>query len=481
MDNVLKHFDKTDVLVFDLDGTLLQSDMLYESFWSGFSRNSLMPILALRRLSKGRSKLKAFLAENSYSDIVSLPYNEEYIALAKAWRAKGGKVVLATATTDKIAKAIAAHLGIFDAVHSSDATTNLKGASKADLLVKLYGKNNFIYVGDSKADLPVWKEAACAVTTNISSTLRDDVEKTAPAAEHVGTHRFLTSAHLKALRPHQWLKNILVFLPTLLAHQIELISFFAAFMAFVAFSFVASAVYVLNDLLDLAADRAHPRKRKRPFAAGTVPISHGTTMAVGLFGLGFLMALFISPAFLLVMLIYLVLTTAYSLRLKRVAILDICMLAGLYSIRIVAGGVATGTVLSVWLLAFAMFFFLSLAAVKRQAELVDSIKRNSAGASGRDYYAEDLPVVVNIAISSGLISVLILVLYINSDAVRLLYQTTDILWAICVVLVYWIMRTVLKAHRGEMHDDPVVFAAKDQVSLICFAIIAATIVLGALV
>jgi 4-hydroxybenzoate polyprenyltransferase len=251
-------------------------------------------------------------------------------------------------------------------------------------------------------------------------------------------------------------------------------------LAFACFSLVASSVYVLNDLLDLAADRAHPRKKNRPFASGSIPIAHGTWMAVGLLVMGTILAIGIGGNFLLVMVAYYLLTTAYSLHLKRRIVIDICVLAGLYTARIIAGAVATEIALSVWLLAFSIFFFLSLAAVKRQAELIDSAERGNLTASGRGYHVDDLPIISMIAIGAGYVSVLVMILYVSSPAVMVLYAHPKALWGVCGVLLYWITRTVMIAHRGEMHDDPVVYASKDRTSRVSFLIILGFVIVGAI-
>lgn len=291
----------------------------------------------------------------------------------------------------------------------------------------------------------------------------------------------LSLSYLRALRPHQWLKNLLVFLPMLAAHQLGSDTSTAAFGAFVSFSLVASSVYVLNDLLDLEADRAHPRKRFRPFASGAIPITHAPPMAIALLLIGGGIALWISWSFAIVLAAYYALTTLYSTVLKRHIVIDICVLAGLYTMRMFAGGVATGIPLSVWLLAFALFIFLSLAAVKRQAELVDAAKRGVLASSGRGYTTDDLPIISMIAIAAGYVSVLVMALYVNSPNVINLYTRPESLWAVCAILLYWITRTVLLAHRGQMHDDPVVFAAKDRISQVCFVLILISSLTGALI
>lgn len=470
-----------EVLVVDLDGTLLRSDILFESFWAAFARDWKTPILSVHALMKGKAALKRRLAETTTVDVSSLPYDPEVIAYVKEWRAQGGRTALVTASDNSIAQAIAAHIGLFDEVYGSDGDKNLKGARKAEFLVKSYGEKEFSYVGDAEADLNVWKHAKRAVTVNLSPAMQARAEKTVDSVEHLETHKPSIAAYFRAIRPHQWMKNTLVFLPMMAAHQLDARMFFLSLLAFISFSLVASSVYVLNDLLDLSADRAHPRKRFRPFAAGSIPIAAGTWMAPVLLGLGVAIAIIIGPTFLLVMVGYYILTTAYSLHLKRRIVVDICVLAGLYTTRIIAGGAATGIALSVWLLAFSVFFFLSLAAVKRQAEMVDNVGQGKLKASGRGYHVNDLPIISMISISAGYVAVLVMALYVNSPTVIDLYGTPEMLWGVCAILLYWITRTVLITHRGSMHDDPVVYAVKDRQSRICFLLILCFVVVGAMV
>ncbi|TCM78977.1 UbiA family prenyltransferase [Rhodovulum steppense] len=459
------------LLAVDLDGTLLRSDMLFESFWSACGRRWWQPFATLRALARGRAGLKRYLAEHACIDVATLPYDATVIEYIRRFQDVGGRTVLVTAADELLARRIADHLGIFDEVHGSDGVINLKADRKAAFLNDRYGVGRYAYMGDSRADLAVWAQAGHAVTVNAPSSLRDAVAAMKPAAEHLSSMPTVPSDYLRAIRPHQWLKNILVFMPMLAAHVVEIGAFAASLMAFMAFSLIASSVYVLNDLLDLAADRAHPRKRERPFASGRIPIAHGTWLAGGLFLAGAVVSLALGPAFFLVMAGYYLLTTAYSLALKRRVVIDICVLAGLYTLRIIAGGVATGLTLSVWILAFSIFFFFALAAVKRQAELVDSGRRGKLAASGRGYAVEDLPVISMMAIGAGYVSVLVMALYVNAPSTQELYTRPEALWGICCVLLYWISRTVLLAHRGQMHDDPVVYAAKDRISLLCFLLI----------
>lgn len=468
------------VLAVDLDGTLLRSDMLHESFWSAVGRDWRSPFLSVAALTGGRASLKRHLAMASAVEAATLPYDAKVIAFVQGWRADGGRTALVTASDRDFADAIADHLGIFDEVHGSDGKLNLKGDHKGQFLEERFGSKGFAYMGDAKADLPVWKRAAKAITVNAPAALRREAELACNTVEHLAADTKSVKPYIKALRPHQWLKNSLVFLPMLAAHQLDGATFLLSLFAFVCFSVVASSVYVLNDLLDLAADRAHPRKKLRPFASGSIPIAHGTLMAAGLLVLGSLLAISISPSFLLAMAAYYLLTTAYSVHLKRRIVIDICVLAGLYTARIIAGAVATDIPLSMWLLAFSVFFFLSLAAVKRQAELIDSAERNSLMVCGRGYHVDDQPIISMIAIGAGYISVLVMALYVDSPAVVELYAHPEVLWGICAVLLYWSTRTVMVAHRGHMHDDPVVYAAKDRISQLCLLMVIGFAVVGAL-
>jgi 4-hydroxybenzoate polyprenyltransferase/phosphoserine phosphatase len=468
------------MLIVDLDGTLLKSDMLHESFWSALGRNWRSPFLAAIALRQGKAALKDYLGSEANIDVSTLPYDDEILAYIRAYRKNGGRVALVTASNQILADNIAKHLQMFDEVHGSDSAHNLKGANKAAFLVERFGNEAFCYMGDVHADLPVWQASQKIVTVNAPPSLRQKAEALGKPIEHLATTSKSVRPYIKALRPHQWLKNILIFLPMLAAHQLNAATLLSGILAFLAFSLVASSVYILNDLLDLNADRAHPRKRLRAFASGAVPIAHGSIVALALLLGGTLIAAFLGWAFLLALGVYYALTTAYSVALKRRIIVDICVLAGLYTIRIIAGGFATGVELSVWLLAFSIFFFFSLAAVKRQAELVDMAKRGTLTAQGRGYHVEDLPIISMVGLAAGYISVLVMALYVNSPAVQQLYAFPYALWGICWVLLYWLTRMVLITHRGAMHDDPVVFAAKDRVSQICLVVILGFATLGAL-
>lgn len=467
-----------DVLVVDLDGTLIRSDMIFETFWSAFTKNWASPLIAAVSMVGGRADLKRRMADLSDVHVASLPYNDEVVNYVRRWRAQGGRTVLATACDQSLANKIASHLGIFDEVYGSDAKTNLKGARKAAFLRDRFGDRGFAYIGDAEADIPVWQAAAKTITVNLSTPLKARVDAICGDALHLTLHLTSAKAYLKALRPHQWLKNLLIFVPMLAAHELTVETTAQSVLAFIAFSLVASSVYVLNDLLDLSADRAHPRKRYRPFASGDVPIAHGTWLVPLLLCAGLAFALPLGGSFILVILAYYAVTTAYSVYLKRRSVIDICVLAALYTMRVVAGGVATGIPVSVWLLAFCIFLFFALAAIKREAELIDAVASGEVTARGRSYYVDDSPVVANMAAAAGYVSVLVMALYINSPAVLELYTRPYALWGICLVQLYWISRMMIVTHRGEMHDDPLVYAVKDRVSELCLFLVVAFVAAG---
>ena len=453
-------------LVVDLDGTLTPGDSLHEAAIAMLvERPALAPALA-GWTRRGPAAVKAEVAARRIA--TGLPVRPEVAELVRAARAEGRRTVLATAADRRQAEAMAAETGLFDEVLASGDGVNLKGAAKADALVARFGEGGFDYAGDSAADLAVWARARNVITVGAGAALRTRAE-TAGAGRGTVTHlapppagRPKARTWARALRPHQWSKNLLVFLPALAAHDPA--ALLPALAAFVAFSLTASSVYLVNDLADLDADRAHPRKRLRPFAAGALPPLAGVLAAPGLIlaavAIG---ALFTAPMFLLVLAVYYVTTFAYSLWLKKKLVIDVITLSGLYTVRIVAGAAAAGVALSPWMLGFSMFLFLALAAVKRQGELTDQMAEGRAGA-GRAYDPEDLPVIRGIGVAAAHAAVLVLALYISSDDVALLYGRPEALWVVCPILLYWTLRMVMKAHRGLMTDDPIVFAFRDRTS-----------------
>lgn len=474
----IENWDPTKLtLVVDLDDTLIRTDSLFESFWAACSVKWHTPLVALSALFQGRLALKQRLAEIAHLDAARLPYNEEVLDLVRGWRERGGRTALVTASVQGTANSVADHLGLFDEAHGSGEGINLKGAEKARFLQAKF-TDGYSYIGDATADMPIWENADEAVTVNPSKAFRQRVDALGKGTTHLAAGSAHFRDYLRLLRPHQWMKNILVFLPMLAGHQLTPATIFQSLLAFVAFGLVASSTYVLNDLLDLSADRSHPRKCKRSLASGAVKVSHGTWIAPGLGIAGGAVALFSGPSLFAMLAAYYVTTTFYSFRLKRLVVIDICVLAVLYTMRLLAGSIATGIPASMWLLAFATFFFFSLAAVKRQAELVDGIASDRVRARGRGYHVDDLSIVSNMAVSSGMVSVLVLALYANSEQVRRLYSTPEFLWGVCLVLLFWNSRMAILTNRGQMHDDPLIFAARDPVSYCCIAVVAVLALAG---
>ena len=438
------------VLVCDLDGTLIHGRMKDEDFWS-------------------------YAATRRPAEAAHLPYREEVLDRLQAHRASGGRTVLVSGVSQAMAEDIAAELGVFDEAYGAEA---LNGQRTGDFLKARFGEGGYAFLGGPRSDRWAFAAAAEAVTVGLPDGRRGSVTAQGPVTHLDAETQNFPRALMATLRPHQWLKNLLIFLPLLAAHRLDGVAVSQAMLAFLAFCMVASSVYVLNDLLDLPSDRAHPRKRKRPFASGRLALRHGAWLAPGLLLLGFGFGALLGPVFVAVLGAYYLTTMTYSFWLKTLPVMDICTLAALYTLRLAAGAAAAGIPLSVWLLAFSIFFFFALAAVKRQAELMDAVKAGRALNARRGYRAEDLPLVAMMAVGSGYVSVLVMALYVNSLAGAALYSTPELLFGICAVLLFWISRVVLLAHRGEMHDDPVVFAARDPVSLGAFLVVCAFVVAG---
>jgi 4-hydroxybenzoate polyprenyltransferase/phosphoserine phosphatase len=469
--------DQTSVaLVVDLDGTLCRTDTLHEAILGLVTRDPMALLKLPRWWREGRAELKAHLADRSIADPGALPLHPGVLAAIATAREAGRTVALVSAADHRQVTAVAEATGLFDEAYGSAEGLNLKAAAKAAFLADRYGEKGFDYMGDSTADVPVWQAARQAITVGAGARVRHAAEAANPGAAHIDLPAARTTAMLKAMRPHQWSKNLLIFLPVLAAQDLTRLPFVV--LAFAAFCLTASAVYVINDLLDLEADRAHPRKRARPFAAGDLTALQGLILAAGLLLCALILALVVGrPRFLATISIYLAMTFLYSLWLKRKLLIDVIMLAGLYTIRVGAGAAAAAVVLSPWLMGFSMFLFLCLAAVKRQAELTDQLETGRT-ASGRAYLAEDLPILRGIALSAGNTAVLVLALYISSSDIQALYSDPGFLWLVCPILLYWSIRMVMKAHRGLMTDDPIVFAVTDRLSLALIAMSASVLVLA---
>lgn len=460
-------------LVVDLDGTLIRSDVLIESgfaYLKAAPHRFYKPLLWLAQ--GGKPGLKAHLADATNVDVTVLPYDATVLEWLKAERKAGRSLVLATASHERYAQAIAAHLGLFDRTFATHDDVNLSAQNKREALVAEYGEKGFDYVGNSHDDVIVWQSAERAYVVNPCNGVERAARKIGNVERVIESRPPTLKIWAKSLRLHQWLKNLLIFVPLLAGHRLSHPDLaIAALLAFFAFGLCASSVYLLNDLLDLEDDRHHPVKRRRPLASGALPLMRGIALFPVLLISAFAVAWVLLPwRFSAVLLGYYALTLAYSVFLKRQVMVDVVVLALLYTIRIIAGTAAVAAHLTFWLLAFSMFIFLSLALVKRYAELHSMKERGLMKTRGRGYVASDLPLISSLGTAAGYLAVLVLALYIQDGKTASLYRYPQIIWLACPLLLYWISRTWMIAHRGLMHDDPIVFAARDRVSLLTFAL-----------
>lgn len=452
-------------LCVDLDGTLIKTDLLVESFFQLLRNNFLYLFLAPLWLVRGKACLKSRIAERVEIDPALLPYRKEFLSFLREQKTGGRTLVLVTASHEKFARQIAEYLGIFDTVIATCADHNLSGRAKRDLLVQQYGQEGFDYAGNATPDLRVWQCSRRAIVVAPGRGVAKAAQHCTRIEREFGGNQSGFGEYLRAMRPHQWLKNILVFIPLLVSHKWHDTGLLLqAAGAFFAFSMCASSAYLLNDLMDLPDDRKHVRKRLRPFAAGTACVKSGIMLIAALLAIAAGISVLITPLFLALLTFYFLTTVAYSVFLKRILLVDVFILAGLYTIRIIAGAAAIAVTPSFWLLAFSMFLFLSLAMLKRFAELLTIQEFEQDSATGRGYQVEDLVTLSSHGAAAGYLSVLVLALYINSPDVRVLYSHPEIIWLLCPLLLYWISRAWFVARRGGMHDDPVVFALGDRVS-----------------
>ncbi len=449
-------------LVVDLDGTLTPADTLVESLVA-FARQG--PLRAMRLplwLLAGRARLKAAVAARRSISAQLLPYRQPLLDYLRAEKAKGRRLVLATAAHQSIADGVAAHLGLFDLTLGSTEECNLKGEAKLRAMRERVGEE-FVYAGDSPADLPIWRAAKAAVLVAVSPRTAEAVRREVAIEREFPAEGAGPALWLRALRVHQWLKNLLLFVPLLTAFSfLELANVVKMAVAFFAFSFAASATYLVNDMWDVESDRAHPRKRSRPFASARIPIPRGLAVAGGSLAAGLTLAALVSTQFLLMLLVYLVLTSAYSWAWKRYVLIDVLMLSLFYTLRILAGSVAIGIVTSFWLLAFSAFMFLSLALMKRCAELVSLEQSGVAAARGRDYRVTDLVVLWPLGVGAAVSAVVVFGLFISAPETKGRYATPQLLWLVAIGLIYWLARLWIKTSRGQMDDDPVIYAITDR-------------------
>jgi 4-hydroxybenzoate polyprenyltransferase len=455
-------------LVTDLDGSLIKIDSIFEStilcIKSNIFNIFLIPFLIL----KGKNHFKNFVTDHSALDPSLFPYNPEVINLLKENKAKGRRIVLSTATTENIAKSVSEHLNIFDKVIFSSRDHNNRANNKAQKLEELYGLKGYDYIGDSIADLPIFESCRKYYLINAPISLKNKAYKLNQNLIIINSDEKQNSFAniVKELRIYQWIKNILIFLPFLLAHDLQNFnSIFNNIIGFVSFSFIASFVYIINDLMDLDSDRKHDKKKNRPLASGNLNPILAFNVSLALFIIGWVLSLcFLPEKFSLLLLIYFLLTTLYSFYLKKIILIDIIVLSLLYTIRLIAGGITSNVEISKWLIAFSVFLFLSLAVIKRYQELYSLRNSKISKTEGRGYQTNDLSFLLSLGITSGYLSTLVFMLYIFSPEITRLYSKPELLLPVGLVLLLWISRMWLLTFRGEMHNDPIVFTAKDKLS-----------------
>jgi 4-hydroxybenzoate polyprenyltransferase/phosphoserine phosphatase len=465
-------------LCVDLDGTLVKSDTLYDSLLVFLrTRPSKFPQL-FARLFRGKAAFKAYVIDSVTPDVAHLPYNRKLLQYLEAERARGREIYLTTGADVRLAQRVADHLGIFTGVLGSDGQINLTANHKLDRL-RAYLKKSFSYIGNATPDLSLLAEAAEPMVANPTMRLRARMR----ARGIRPVRQFRERVHplksvIRAIRIHQWAKNLLIFAPLLLAHDLRLTGIVSTVVAFFCFSLLASATYIVNDLLDIEADRRHPRKRRRPFAAGDLSAMAGLAMVIVLGGLALAGARLLPIAFLGWLLVYLASTLAYSIYLKRVPLVDVLVLSGLYTIRLLVGGAATGTAISQWLAGFSVFLFFSLALVKRFAELESLRARGSQPKNGRGYLLGDIEQLRSFGTASAFAAVVIFAIYIGGHDVMAHYARPVRLWLAVPLLILWLSRVWLLAARGELNEDPVIFAFTDRMSLLIGALVALVMVLA---
>ncbi|MGW8193456.1 MAG: UbiA family prenyltransferase [Desulforhopalus sp.] len=452
-------------LAVDLDGTLINTDSLMESIMLLLKTNPLFLGLLFIWLVKGRAYFKQQVAQRVTLDISSLPYHLDVLSFLREQHQSRRTLVLTTGADQYTAQQIADYLHVFDRVIASDGNNNLTGVRKKERLEREFGTRGFDYLGNHDEDLPVWQAARQTMVVG-SQTFIDRIHGNLSNIERV----FVVKARgwqewIRVFRLHHWLKNLLVFVPLMAAHRFhEITLLLPACLAFFSFCLCTSSVYILNDLLDLPDDRRHPRKRLRPFASGKVPLHAGFIAAPLLLGASLVVGLILPATFVVMLGIYYTITFVYSFRLKKIVILDVIILATLFTVRMIAGSAATQVWPSSWLLAHSMFLFISLALVKRYAELVTMRNEHGQAARARSYVVSDSELLAAMGVASAFVSVLVLVLYITSGTAQQLYGNLNVIWLACPALLYWLCYIWLIAHRGGMHDDPMIFALKDPVS-----------------
>ncbi|SFE70558.1 4-hydroxybenzoate polyprenyltransferase [Roseivivax sediminis] len=453
-------------LVIDLDGTLLRSDLLVETSLRHAGSAPLQALALLRAARHGKAALKAHLAGVVRVDPATLPYDHDVLALARRARLARRPVYLASGSHADFVSAIAEHLDVFDGWFATEGDTNLTGPAKAARLRERFGVGRFDYIGNEAADLPVWQAARRAFAVRTSRRVTARMGEVSGDATLIDQPTPGVSIWARQFRVHQYAKNVLVFVPMIAGHALTFENVALASLAALAFCMAASACYILNDLVDLQEDRAHHSKCNRPLARGDLSVAHAVAAIPVLLLTAATISLAISPTFALVLAIYFATTTAYSFVLKRILLIDVLTLAGLYTIRMLGGAVAVGIAMSSWLIVFSLSIFVSLALMKRFTELAALVDANKPSPTNRDYETLDLGMLAALSAAAGFNAVTVLALYVSGSSVSTLYSRPELLLLVCPILTYWIGRALILAQRRQMADDPVLFAIKDPQSRI---------------
>jgi 4-hydroxybenzoate polyprenyltransferase len=457
-------------LIVDLDYSLVRSDVTVESLIKVVKHNPTQIFIVLFLLVTSKAKLKRYLASRVELDIEHLPYNENVLAYIKREKAKDRKIYLISASDQKYIDQIAGHLNLFDGQYGSDGKNNLKGAKKLEFIQHLLENAPFDYIGDSKSDIPLWDKSEIPVMVNRKHEKR-----------YLGKAEIIDSgarpSFLRALRVHQWSKNVLIFIPLATSHSFSHIGIFAqTVIGFISFSLIASAGYLFNDTMDVEADRRHPEKRRRQIPSGVMSLHRSIFLSIGLFTLSMSIAIALSTPFALLVLLYFVLTCSYSIYFKKFLLVDIIFLAFFYCIRIFLGATLGEIPVSKWLLLFSMFFFMGLAFLKRYIELVANQHKGNEKVKGRGYQPSDSRIVQSLGVGAGLVSVLVFCLYLSADEVSILYPNVFWLWFMAPLIIYYLSRLWILAERQELLHDPVEYTLKDGASYlllaICFSLVA---------
>jgi len=455
-------------LCVDLDGTLLRVNSLHEALVASLLTDWRVLLLLPFWLAAGRARLKRELALRARFGAERLPYCDGILRVIRTERARGRRIVLCTAADRHVADLVAAYLGVFDEVIASDSIRNLRGVSKAEALSHRFGERGFVYAGNDRTDHAVWQHAAAALVVNAPAALLRTASRRYHVLAVIDDAANPLRAAVRSLRPYQWVKNLFVFVPLLASGDFrDAVAWRHSFEIVAAFCATASAIYLLNDLSDLAADRAHPRKRLRPFASGDLPVAYGLAILPVLFLIGGWLGVESGawPALAL----YAALSIAYTVRLKEQPLIDVFILAALYTIRLFGGGEASGHTVSMWLLGFSSFLFLSLALVKRVSELYRLQAVSLEKTERRGYAVQDLNMLQMFGCAASFASAVVLSLYVQSDTALHSYPRPSMLWGVIPLLLFWQCRLWLSTARGYMHDDPIVYAARDWVSWLVFA------------